>query len=66
MSTLIYILLGVFVVQSITIVHLLSKSKKEAQKTKELIINQTKIIEILEIYTKRWNNKKNNQTINLN
>lgn len=66
METLIYILLGFVAVQSITIVYLLLTSKKEAQKTKELIVNQTKIIEILTIYTKRWNGSKKKTEINLN
>lgn len=68
MTTLLYILSTVVFIQSIAIIYLIVREVKNDKKTKELISNQSKIAQILTLYSKKINikGKDTDSNIHLN
>lgn len=70
MTALLYILTVVVFIQSVTIIYLMSRDVQNDKKTKELVSNQSKIAQILTLYSKKLKigekNSKNDNNIYLN
>ena len=67
MTALLYILSVVVFIQAIAIIYLIGREVQNDKKTKELVSNQSKIAQILTLYSKKLNiNKNRDNNIHLN